>query len=232
MRGLRGLLVVLILLAVVAAVADEGARRLAQDRVAEEVQASQSLPERPDVHIGGFPFLTQLAAGHFAGVEVTSTVVPTDRVELDSVRARLHDVRFDSRLLMSGSRGDIEVGSVDVAAVLSYTELTRLVAGQLGDAVSDVGLGYAGDHRMTVSGTVLGLPVELPMQVVSSGDRIVISVPGDAQATAPALVRPVLAALSVRVTVPELPYGVRVSGVTPAPDGLLVEATGSDLRLS
>jgi hypothetical protein len=85
---------------------------------------------------------------------------------------------------------------------------------------------------MTVSGTVLGLPVELPMQVVSSGDRIVISVPGDAQATAPALVRPVLAALSVRVTVPELPYGVRVSGVTPAPDGLLVEATGSDLRLS
>jgi hypothetical protein len=216
----------------VAVAADFGARHLAQNQVAAEIQSSQGLPTRPDVQITGFPFLTQLASGRFSDIEVVSASVPAKSVELSSVRARLTGVEFDTAAALSGAVTEVHVQSVDVQATVAYDALTRLLADQLPGPVSAPELSFAGAERLHLTGTLGAVSLAVEVQVRLAGDQIVVTVPAEALAAVPAAVRPLLAGMELRVTVPALPYGVKVTRVGATPDGLVLEATGRDLTLT
>ena len=62
---MKGFLVTLLVLVVLLVGADFGARWIAEDRVATQLQSQLKLDEKPDVAIHGFPFVTQAASGDY-----------------------------------------------------------------------------------------------------------------------------------------------------------------------
>ena len=75
--GVRRVLIVVAVLAVLLVGADRAAVWAAQRGLAAAIQQSQDLAETPEVHIGGFPFLTQAISGNYQQVDVTVADLPT-----------------------------------------------------------------------------------------------------------------------------------------------------------
>ncbi|MFD9461330.1 DUF2993 domain-containing protein [Streptomyces sp. NPDC060027] len=82
-------------LAAFLALADRWALLYAEHRAADRVKDQLRLTAAPEVEIGGFPFLTQLARGRLDSVKVTVPDVAADRVSLAKVSATATDVRLD-----------------------------------------------------------------------------------------------------------------------------------------
>ncbi|MER5379505.1 DUF2993 domain-containing protein [Streptomyces sp. NPDC002688] len=82
-------------LTAVLALADRWALLYAEHRAADRVKDQLHLTAAPEVEIGGFPFLTQLARGRLDSLKVTVPDVAADRVSLAKVSATATDVRLD-----------------------------------------------------------------------------------------------------------------------------------------
>src|SRR5690606_2714250 len=72
------------------------------------------LSAEPEVHIDGFPFLTQLATGGVDHVEATIPDVPAGRVSVEQVKGTVDDIRFVGSLpasvkgaKLTGVRGEV-----------------------------------------------------------------------------------------------------------------------------
>ncbi len=239
MRRLGVLLLVVAVLAALSALADGAARRVAQDRVAAQLQTSENLQRRPDVTIEGFPFLLAAWRGEFDQVTVNSAAVTGEGVELQDVEARLTGVRVPVREALGGAAVTVRADRVSVEALIDYPSVTsvlrtradRLAAeGRGGVQDLAVAAGPDGTVQVQVSVEVLGVAVDLvlPLRVqVVAGDLVLEAVPnGNPAATQAA------GLISARVTVPPLPYGLTVTDVRPTPDGLTLEAAGRDVTIS
>ncbi|MEU4878530.1 DUF2993 domain-containing protein [Streptomyces sp. NPDC021608] len=110
-------------LAVFGALADRWALLYAQHRAAQTLKEHLGLAATPEVEIGGFPFLTQLADGRLESVRVTVPDVAADRVSLAEVTATAHDIRLDTEGLTS-VRG-AHVPRLDGDVLLSFADLDR-----------------------------------------------------------------------------------------------------------
>lgn len=230
MRCLTRLIVVAAIIAVLATIADVAARRLVEDRVAEQIRSSQGLTGEPEVDVHGWPFVTQLISGDFQEVQVTSGRAGTaEGLQVDSVDARLREVSLPLGELISGTPA-VEVGSVTVTGVVPYSTVSRVLAGQLGSGFSDLDVTHRSGDTVTLGGSYRGLPVEVPVRVRLNGTQVVFAVPEDAAASSPALAA-VARLVSVRVAVPVLPYGIRVRSLEVTDGGLRLGASATDVRL-
>jgi hypothetical protein len=134
------------------------------------------------VHIHGFPFLTQVATGHFPDVTVTAD--GAGRIaRLTDVQVTFQDVRMPplSGLVGRPSPGSVTVGSIEVTATVP------LGAGSL--LVQLAGRGTAGGPLAGLSQLAgdLPFPVHLDaVQPVAAGVRVTFSVDGGAAALAAA----------------------------------------------
>lgn len=131
-----------VILVIILIGADRVSDYVAEQAAANTLKSSQHLPDKPDVSIGGFPFLTQLAAGSFDHITVTAHDVPVGqdvRLDLSSVRVVLHD------LDVSRSFKRFTAKTATATALVTYRELS---------AALGVRLGYAGGGRVKASKTV------------------------------------------------------------------------------
>ncbi|MEU5596339.1 LmeA family phospholipid-binding protein [Streptomyces sp. NPDC020298] len=128
------------------ALADRWALLYAEHRTAETLKHRMGLAAAPEVEIGGFPFLTQLADKRLDSVRVTVPDVAADRVSLAKVSATAHDVRLDADGLTSvhGARASRINGDV----LLSFADLNR----ELG--ASQVTFTGEGRDRVRARGTL------------------------------------------------------------------------------
>ncbi|MGW2618788.1 LmeA family phospholipid-binding protein [Streptomyces sp. NPDC001500] len=133
-------------LAAFAALGDRWALLYAQHRAAETLKEQLGLTATPEVEIGGFPFLTQLADGRLESVRVTVPDVAADRVSLAKVTATAHDIRLDTDGLTS-VRG-AHVPRLDGEVLLSFADLDR----ELG--ASQVRFTGDGHDRVQARGTL------------------------------------------------------------------------------
>jgi hypothetical protein len=131
---------------------------------------------------------------------------------------------------LSGQVSEIPVDRVDGTATLSYALLAERLGG-------DTTLAREGDGiRVTRTVEVLGLevPVTAAGTVGLDGQDVVIDV-GDASAGAVDVPDVVLdrAAdlLDLRYPVPALPFGLQLTGVAPAADGVTVRVEAADTVL-
>ncbi|MFB8247449.1 DUF2993 domain-containing protein [Streptomyces sp. NPDC055952] len=113
----------LVVLAAFAALADRWALLYAEHRAADTVKDRLGLAAAPEVEIGGFPFLTQVAAERLESVTVTVPDAAADRVSLAKVSATAHDIRLDTDGLTS-VRG-AGVPRFDGEVQLSFADLNR-----------------------------------------------------------------------------------------------------------
>ena len=228
---MRALLVVILLLIGLVLVADRVAVGFAEDRVAEQVAEKGGLAGTPEVDIDGFPFLTQAVGGRYDEVRISLTADQLGQPEGTSADVVLRGVEVPLSSVLAGSVQEVPVERIDGTATLSYA----LLSAQLGSGTE---LEREGDGlRITRTVEVLGQQVRLTAtgQVALEGNDLVVDVEeaSGAGVDVPGfLLDRATDLLDLRYPVPALPFGLQLTGVRPAADGvdIRVEATDTVLQ--
>lgn len=222
---MRRLVIALVVLIGLLVAADRVGNLIAERTVARTVQDSQHLTHRPDVDIGGFPFLTQLAAGKFGKVTLHDHDVTGGSgrraLRLSEVTVVLRDVRV-ARDFSSAT-----AARTTATAAASYADLSRV----LGVRVS-----YAGNGRVrakastsvlgqAISGSVTALPVVRGGALAFGSPRVSV---GGAQLSSSAS-QALAAVFGAPLSFAGLPYGISVRSVSAAADGLHLVLAARDL---
>jgi len=227
----KALLVVLLLLVGLAVVADRVALGVAEDRVATELVEKGGLQGSPEVEIAGFPFLTQAIGGRYDDVRISLTAEQLGQPEGTRADIALHGVEVPLPSVLSGSVAEVPVERVDGTATLSYA----LISDQIG---SDTELSREGDGlRITRTVEILGRSLRLTAagQVTLDGSDLVVDVD---EATGAGIDVPdwlldrATDLLDIRYTVPALPFGLQLTDVTPAGDGVDIRVEAEDAVLT
>ncbi|GGN94840.1 hypothetical protein GCM10011579_094800 [Streptomyces albiflavescens] len=112
----------LLTLAVVPVVVDRVATARVEARTAKAFQQGMDTPERPEVHVRGFPVLTQLASGTLRHVDITAHDIPADGsarpLPLSELDLRLNGLR------KSDNGQEARASSAEATAHLSYTDVS------------------------------------------------------------------------------------------------------------
>jgi hypothetical protein len=226
----RALLIVLLLLGGLALAADRGAEAVAEDRVAQLVAERGGLAGQPQVEIGGFPFLTQALGGRYDDVRISLTGADLGQPEGTSADVSLRGVEVALSDILSGSVQQVPVERVDGTATLSYA----LLAEQLGPGTTVTRDGDRLRVQRTVEVAGVSVPLTATGTVSLDGDTLVVDVDDASGAgvdVPDVLVDQVSDALDVRYRIPQLPFGLQVTGVAPADDGVRVRVEATDTVL-
>jgi hypothetical protein len=227
----RFLMVLALLLVGLVVGADRVGEEIAEDQGARVVAERAGLAGAPDLEFGGFPFLTQAVAGRYEDVQVSLTGADLGQPEGTRADVSLRGVQVALSDVLSGSVQEVPVEGVDGTVTLPY----GLLADELGPSatVTRDGDGLLVQRTVEVAG--VSLPLTARATVSLDGDTLVFDV-GDVSSAGvdvpPFLVEQVGDALDVRYRIPPLPFGMQVTGVEPADDGLRlrVEAVDTVLR--
>jgi hypothetical protein len=225
------LLVLLLIMVGVLVVVDRVGVGVAERRVAEQVATRGGLNGRPEVDITGFPFLTQALSGTYDDIRISLTAEELGQPAGTRADVSLQGVHVPLSDVLSGSVQQIPVDRVDGTATLSYALLADQLGGdttlsQEGDGIQltktvEV-LGF--DFSLTAAGTVAldGQVVVIDVHDASAG---AVDVPGFVLEQAEEL-------LDLRYPVPALPFGLQLTSVAPAAEGVDVAVEATDTVLS
>ncbi|MGY1801900.1 DUF2993 domain-containing protein [Blastococcus sp. SYSU D00922] len=228
---MKALLVVLVLVVGLLFVADRLTERWAEGYVADQLVEQAGLAAAPEVDARGFPFLTQAVAGRYDDVHISLTAEQLGQPEGTRADVVLRGVQVPLSSIFSGTVQEVPVERIDGTATLSY----ELLSAQLG---GDTTLRREGDGlRITKTVEVLGrtIPLTAAGTVTLDGDAVVVDVENASGAGMDVpgfLVDRVADLLDLRYAVPALPFGLQLTGLTVADDGVVVrvEATDTVLR--
>lgn len=211
---MRRFVLSLVLLVGVLALADRAGAFAAQRVVAERIQADESLAVRPDVSIGGFPFLTQLVAGRYQHVDVTLHHLRRGGLDISQVIAHLTDVDVPFADVVHQHVKRITVKRARAEIDLDYPAVNDLLAGKH----LRMTRGAGGRVHMTASGSVAGVGVHIdgdfPLTV--RGSSLVVSLP---------------AGQSVDIPLPQMPFGIQLQSARADSGGIVIECTTSGFTL-
>jgi hypothetical protein len=242
------LIVLLVLLVVAFVVADRITHSVADQKAAQQLatQAQSNdvrLGRQPTVDITGFPFLTQVAAGKYGRVQVHLRDVTADGYSIPTLDATATDVHAKASDLMHGT-GTITADRITGTAVLAYPYLAKTVKDQIGTSdveVTRLSLSSSGGDlraHATVSAYGQQLAVVATVHLTLSGSKVKVRF-SDLKTTGgnlPSYLSSVLDGLagqmSTTVTLPNLPYGLKFTGLRPASGGLAVDAAASNVSLA
>ncbi|MGZ4604632.1 MAG: LmeA family phospholipid-binding protein [Blastococcus sp.] len=228
---MKALLVVLVLLLGLGVVADRVAVNYAEGKVATQLADKGRLHGTPSVVISGFPFLTQAMAGSYDDVRISLTAAELGQPAGTKAAVDLHGVQVPLSEVLSGSVRKVPVGRIDGTATLSYA----LLSSKLGPSTRLTREGNG--LRVTRTVELLGQQVPLTAvgKVTLEGNDLVVHVSRAAGAgvNVPALLLDRAAGLlDLRYTVPPLPFGLKLTSVTPAAGGVDVRVEASDAVLT
>lgn len=225
MRRVTGTVLAVLLLVVLAVAVDRGSARVAERAVATRVAAAGGLAAAPDVDVRGRPFLTQAARGRYDDVVVRADGVQAGALRVSSLVAQLRGVDVPLRDVVSGRVEQVPVDAVTARAVVRYADLAPLVADRgLGVAPAGDGLARV-TARVTVAGrtleaTAVSRPTLEGRALVLTAERFEVG-SGIADAV---LSRALGSRLDFRVDVGELPYGLALTDLRAAGDGVVLQA--------
>jgi LmeA-like phospholipid-binding len=224
----RALLVLVLVLGALFVIVDRVGVSVAEDRVGDRIAEQGGLPGPPEVDITGFPFLTQAVSGTYDEVRIALTAADLGQPDGTDADVALRGVEVPLSDVVAGSVQQVPVDRIDGTATLSY----ELLSAQLG---GDTRLEREGDGlRITRTVELLGqqVPLTAAGDVTLDGSDLVVDVEEAAGAGVelPAVVvDQARDLLDLRYTVPPLPFGLQLTDVRPADDGVVVdvEATGT-----
>jgi hypothetical protein len=227
----KGLLITLVVLIGLAVVADRVGVGIAEKRVAEQIRSQGHLSGTPGVDITGFPFLTQAIAGDYTDVRISLTAADLGQPAGTSADVSLRGVRVPLSDVMSGSVQRIPVDSVNGTATVSYALLSAELGGDT--TLRREGSGLRITKTVHIGG--LTLPLTAVGTVRLAGNDLVVDVSkaSGVGVTVPSfLVDRVSGLLDLRYPVPALPFGLKLTGVQPAANGIEVTVAATDTVLS
>ncbi|MFF4507997.1 DUF2993 domain-containing protein [Streptomyces sp. NPDC001401] len=201
---------------------DRVAAAHAQARTATAFKEGMGTPERPEVHVHGFPVVTQLASGTLRHVDITAHDLPADGADRPLPVSRL-DLDLHG-LTKSDDDSAARARSAEATAFLSYPD----VSGALGLEVSQ----GAGPGRISAK-------VQLPFgdeatvtTTVSavSGNRIAFGKFTVAGGALPSAGEALLDKVFARpIQLRNIPEGLRLRSVTTTATGLAARFSGKSV---
>lgn len=228
MRRFLGVIAVLalILAGVVvggAYVFDDRIRAFTADRVAGELQRNVPFTTRPRVTIDGHPFALHLVTREFPRVQVQARQMPVQAdqattIPLYDVDVTLTDVRYEPDA--------VHADTLAGGGWLDYADLSA-VAGTRITRADETRLSFERDVEFmgrAFTGRLLGRPsLDPDAQTISLAepelDLAGVAIPdGASQALVDAIIRPIAV---------QLPYGIKLDGLTPADQGLQITVDAS-----
>ncbi len=242
-KVLIGFLVLLVLLVILATVVDRYGASYAERRIADQVAAQiadqNASSARPDVDVTGFPFVTQVFAGHYDRIDITvrdlKGTAQDKTVQMPVVDIQAQDVKAPLDTVLNRS-GSIVAGTVTGNATIDYPSVVALMErkdvqlsekdGKLAVAAklegpNNISLAVTGTANLTVQNGALAIRFEN----LSAPELAAIPF-------AQNLVNNYAKQLSITVNLPKLPLGLTVQKVTPTAAGLMVTATATDVPLN
>jgi LmeA-like phospholipid-binding len=218
------LLVLLLVLIGLFVAADRIALGLAEDKAASALQSSQNLPQKPDVSVEGFPFLTQLLAGNFGEVVVTADDVPVgdNALNIQRVTVDLHDVT------VSNNYSTVHAKTATAQGRVGYDELSQVLKTPVRAGSNDRLVAQPTVHVLGQSfhGTISAHVHASSAQGITFTDPQV-SVGG--VQLPPVVAHEFARVFEHSVSLAGLPFGVRVTGADVTPSGLVIQLTGHNL---
>lgn len=219
---------VLAVLAVLIA-GDRVANAVAQNTLATQLQSELSTPTKPEVGIGGFPFVTQVLGGSFSSVQVTAD----DATVQDGPRA-VAIAHLDVTLTgitATDRYQNIVADRGEASALVDWAGVSTLAGHQLSYEPDDrIRIGFSVPiGRLSIDGFITGRPqLDVDAQTITVADpKVTVASVDVPQAVVDAVSRIVLQPVPIQ----DLPYDISVTGLTVQPDGLLLSGTGQDIPL-
>lgn len=206
--------VVLILLAV----GDRVANAAAENTIANKIESS-GFPAHPSVTITGFPFLTQVAAHDIHQIDISASNVPAGPLELSSVTATATGVHLNS----SFNGGTVD--QINGSALVTFAALADASGGGSGNSGAGLTVSADGPDRVKISAG----PLSEVAQVSQTGpSQISVKVINDGS-----ILGGLLSSFgSFSFTVPKLPAGLKITGVSVTSAGLRITAAARHTQLS
>lgn len=226
---MRKLLIVVIILAGLLIAADRVAAVVASHEIADRVQTSYHLPAKPSVTVRGFPFLTQVASGHYDEIDLSIAQVASNGVQVDHLDAHLTGVHAPASDVLSHGSSSITAERVSGTGTIPLSSVrARLPQG--------VKLGTEGGS-LKLSGTVHYLGVSIPVTAVAVlgvGDSGITVTPTKVSAgpgvNAPAST--ISGQFRFVIPVPPLPLHLHVTSVSVTPGGVRVGAAAANVAFA
>lgn len=217
--------------------ADRIAAYFAADALASQVQTSEHLARKPDVSIGGIPFLTQALSGNYGEVDVSMRGLSAGQgLQVDRLDAALRGVHVPLGSVLNGSVRQAPVDQATAVAIVAYSSLQAVITRQVGVSPSALTFTPAGTDQVVVAGEVptsqgrLRVRATARLRVV--GGRLAVGVvPGSVTGVPAQLRREAASLLTTSLTLPALPFGFQVAGVTVSATGVTLTATGRNIVL-
>ncbi|MFW6638679.1 DUF2993 domain-containing protein [Nocardiopsis algeriensis] len=222
------LVVLLVLLAVLVVAADMGGRSLAQSMIAQQISQRMEMSEEPEVSIEGWAFLPQALGGTYEELNIRATSATLGEVTAEQIEITASDVEAPLADLLSTP--NVVAGTLEGTAVLPYSFVNPYLPE--GVTVSTEN----GSPR--ISGTValadfgISVPVEAAPEITVEEGTILVT-PTDVQVgDAPVDVSGMVAdMITFSFPMPELPYGLALTGAESIPGGLRITGTATDVPL-
>jgi hypothetical protein len=224
-RRARRYVIVLVIIIALLVVLDFAGRVAAQNIMASKIQ-QQGLSQKPDVSIGGFPFLTQVASKDLQHVTITATNVTEGPATISKVDMTATGIRLNSYSSASGT-----ITSLSGTALISFASLGNTLVqqvGPLGSLLKGAGLNLTAAGPREVKAT-LNLVITSGSAIwrVSrlSGNRLHIAL-----VSSSGLPSSLLGSIqSLTVQIPKLPLGLTINSITVTPSGVVGRVSGHDV---
>ena len=220
----RWIIICVVALIVLLIVADRVGDAVAERVAGDTLQSSQDLDHRPDVDIAGFPFLNQLATGHYDKITVTAKDVPLGRNARGLQLSRLQVVLHHLSVTRSFSHFHADTA----------TATGTIGLGQLGDALG-VELEYAGNGRVELTKDVDVADQTFHLKVTAKPylhdgslaftDTSFVGADGVTGAAIDALT----SVFGISIPLNNIPFDVRLTSLSVGSDGLVITLVGKNL---
>lgn len=226
-RRPRVLWIVLLVLVVLFVVVDRIAVWVAESQVVSRVQSSQELASKPKVHIGGFPFLTQVAVGQYPDVAATVRGLSTPGPRVERIIAHLKGVHVPLGDAVRNQVKRIPVDRASASVFVTYADLNAFLKNQPGS----VQVQSDGNALKVTSGD---FPASLSARITVENNSFTI-IPtevgfGGLDLPVPESVQDALKS-PLPVALPNLPFNLRLASVKVHQNDLELAATADKLVL-
>ena len=215
--------IVVLVLVGLAVGGDRVAAAIAENQMASQIQTQTQqqagISVKPNVTIEGFPFLTQLLAHDFNTVDISASNIVANSLTIASLNATLHGMHIN------GSYSGATVDSLTGTALITFQDLAN--AGGIPQGIT-LGPGSSpNDIKASISIGPLSTDVTAQVTKVSAEKFQVAVVDAGGVPTE------ALGSLAkFTVTLPKLPAGMTIQGVSVTQKGVVIAVTASHTTLS
>jgi LmeA-like phospholipid-binding len=210
----------IIVLLILATIGDRIANAVAENEIATQF-VKNGFPVKPSVTIEGFPFLTQLVAHDIHDIDISASNVPAGPVTITSVKGKMTGVHLNSSF--NGGKVDHITGTVFV----SFSSLAAAGGGGTGTGIT---MSADGSDMVKITADVAGQPIDSEVAKVSQTGPSEISV--QVQQSGSPLSGLLTSFGSFTFTIPKLPAGLRVTGVSVTSQGITASAAANNTTLT